>query len=258
MDAQAHYGPYTHIGVIHSTMGLIKGLANINAKIAENESKFSGNEDYVPTKWFKLSDKQAVTVTPLQELDESNPGYSEKNGVGVAAVEHSNPKKYQNKAVCSHDDEGACLGCEENAKHPKTGWAPKTRLYLNVLVEDGINDPYVAVLSSGFGKGQIAPALIEFLNDVEEGDEQPSLTKTKFRIKRSGAGLSDTSYTVMPKGTAKVNPEDHEVFDLDKVLRHVPYGNQYEHYYRGVNTENSENEGEKELVSASSSAEAEW
>lgn len=235
-------------------MGLITGLANITARVEADEAKFS-NSDYVQAKWFKLSDKQAATITPLQELDKDNPGYSEKNGTGALAVEHSNPKNYRNKGLCSLDDEGRCLGCERHAKNPKEGWKQKTRLYLNVLVEDGVNDPYVAILSSGFGKGQVAPSFIEFLNDVEEGEDTPSLSKTRFRIKRSGSGLSDTSYSVLPKGASKIDVEDYELYDLTKVLRQPTYAEQEAFYDRGLTVE--ENTEERELVSAGSSDPAE-
>lgn len=237
-------------------MGLIKGLDNITARVEADEAR-NQSGDYVQAKWFKLLDKHAATVVPLQELDEGNPGYSEKNGLGVLAVEHVHPKNYRNKAVCSLDDEGRCYGCEMNAKFPRTGWNQKTKLYLNVLFDNGVDDPEVRVLSSGLGKGQVAPSLIEFLKDIEEGDPVPSLTQTKFRIKRSGSGLSDTSYTVLPKGPSKVNVENYELYDIDKVLRQIPYGEQEAHYNRGINQEDAPEDNE-ELVSAGSSSEAEW
>ena len=237
-------------------MSLIRGIKNIAARVEADEAKFS-NTDYVKAEWFGLKDKQSANVQFLQALDESDPSYSEKNGLGAMAVEHNHPTLWRNKALCTFEDEGRCYGCEMDAKAPKTGWKQKTKLYINVLADYGDGEPKVQVLSSGMGKGQVAPVLLDIVGAEPDEDEDPvALTTVKFKITRQGAGLQNTAYLLTQKGTTKADPEAHELFDLDKVLRHVPYGEQEAFYNRGaVATE----EGEKELVTTgATSSEEEW
>ena len=207
-------------------MGIVRGLKNINAHVDAEEAKFNGSGDSTPTKWFKLADKQAVKVLFLQELDPDSPNYSQKNDLGFLAVEHVNPKNWRRKAVCTIDEEGACYGCEQHRKDWKAGWKQKTRLYINVLVDDGQNDPYVAVLSQGNGPKSITPTLIEYAGDG-------SITDKWFKIKRTGAGATDTSYMLLPGAASSENVEDYELFDLEKVLRQIPYAEQEAHYLDG-------------------------
>lgn len=235
-------------------MSLIRGMKNIAAKIEEQEAAFSSG-DYVKADWFKLLDKQSASVQFLQDFDEDNPGYSEKNGLAVMAVEHSHPKLYRNKALCTFEDEGRCYGCEMNAQHPKTGWKQKTKIYVNVLADYGDGEPKVQILSSGLGKGQVAPVLFEIMKPDDDDEEPLVLTQTKFKITRSGAGLSDTAYLLTQKGKAKANPEDYELFDIEKVLRAVPYGEQQAFYTRGEVASEGE---EKEMATAGSASDDEW
>jgi hypothetical protein len=219
-------------------MGIVKGLNNINKHIDAEEAKYSGSGDSTPTKWFKINDKQSVKVQFLQELDADSPNYSSKNDLGFLAVEHVNPKNWRRKALCSIEDQGACYGCEQHRKDWKAGWKQKTRLYINVLVDDGQNDPYVAVLSQGNGPKSITPTLIEYAGG-DEG-EPVSITDKWFKIKRSGSGATDTSYLLMPGADSKNNVEDYELFDLEKVLRDLPYDQQAAHYHDGEEAAPSE------------------
>lgn len=209
-------------------MGIVRGLKNINAHVEAEEAKFSGSGDAPKAKWFKLNDKQAVKVVFLQELDEDSPNYSEKNGLGFIAVEHVNPENFRRKALCSIDEEGACYGCEQHSKNWKAGWKQKSRLYINALVDNGTDEPYVVVLSQGNGPKSVTPSLIE------QAGEIGTITDKYFKIKRSGAGLSDTSYLLTPLGAHDLNVEDYELYDLDKVVRSVPYAEQEAHYLGGA------------------------
>lgn len=208
-------------------MGIVRGLKAINKHVDAEEAKYSGG-DSTPTKWFKLADKQSVKVVFLQELDPDSPNFSEKNDLGFLAVEHVNPKNWRRKAVCTIDEEGACYGCEQHRKDWKAGWKQKTRLYINVLVDEGGNtEPYVAVLSQGNGPKSITPTLIE-----EAGDG--SISTAWYNIKRTGAGATDTSYTLRGgKEAHGLDVESYELFDLEKVLRQIPYAEQAAHYHDG-------------------------
>lgn len=208
-------------------MGIVRGLKAINTHVEAEEAKFNGSGDSTPTKWFKLVDKQSVKVLFLQELDPDSPNFSEKNDLGFLAVEHVNPTNWKRKAVCTMDEEGNCYGCEQHRKDWKAGWKQKTRLYINVLVDDGQSDPYVAVLSQGNGPKSITPTLIEYAGDDE------TITDKWFSIKRTGAGATDTSYTLRAGKAHDKNVEDYELFDLEKAVRMVPYEQQEAHYLDG-------------------------
>lgn len=232
-------------------MGIVRGLNAINKHVEAEEAKYNrSDEDFVPTKWFKLVDKQSVKVVFLQELDQDSDGYSEKNGLGFLAVEHVNPKNWRRKAVCSMDDEGACYGCEQHRKDYKAGWKQKTRLYINVLVDEGGGkEPYVAVLSQGNGPKSITPVLIE-----EAGDG--SITGTWYTIKRTGSGSTDTSYTLRGgKEKHGLDIESYELFDLEKTLRQIPYAEQAAHYHQGEEESSEETTAPQSETESSDSKE---
>lgn len=216
-------------------MGIVRGLKNINAHVDAEEARFAGS-DGPKTKWFKIQDKQAVKVVFLQELDEDAKNYSKKNGLGFLAVEHSNPANFRRKALCTIDEEGACYGCEQHNKDYKAKWGQKSKLYVNVLVFEGDEDPYVAVLSQGNGPKSVTPHVIE------QASEIGTITDKFFKIKRTGSGPRDTTYLLTPLGEHDVNVEDYELFDLDNVVREVPYAEQEAHYLGG-NESNADDDG---------------
>lgn len=231
-------------------MGLVKGLKNIGKYLDDEEKKFQGGDKAT---WFKLKDKQAVTVQFLQELDEDSPNYSEKNGIGFLAVEHSHPTFWRNTAQCTAD-EGACWACEQHKKDYKAGWRPKTRLYINVLVDDNVQEPYVAILAQGNGPKSVTPVLIEIAGDLG------TITDTLFKIKRTGEGKGDTSYVLTQRGKTENNPEQYELFDLEKAARKIPYEEQEEFYNRDFSNQGVEQhvaEQQKQLAGATAS-ESEW
>lgn len=224
-------------------MGIVRGLKSLNEAI---ESSSGGGEGGKGT-WLKVGDGKSVKLEFLQELDPDSDNYDEEAGVGFIATEHSNPKNYQRKAMCSHEDQGRCFGCEQNRKAPKTGWNIKRRLYINVLVDDGENAPYVAIMSQGTGDKAATPQIIEYANEVG------SITGVVWSLKRKGTS-KETSYTITPlPPTAKrlAKPDDAELFDLEKVcVRDIPYAEQ-EAFYLGDDAGNAE-------VAPSTSTSEEW
>ena len=220
-------------------MGLVKGLKSIN----QNLDRPAGSEDRVKGTWLKLEDAQSVKITFLQELDPDSPNYTEDAGCGFIAVEHTNPKNYLRKALCSIDDQGRCFGCEMHRKDMKAGWKGKSRLYINVLVDDGNNDPYVAIMSQGSGPKSATPSIVEYAN------ETGSITSVVWRLKRNGKG-TETSYTITPLPTP-ANPGEHELFDLEKVaVRDIAYDEQ-EGFFLG-------DEAGSSSSAASTSTSEEW
>ena len=93
-------------------MGIVKGLKDLNKTLDKPQS--SGG-DSVKGRWVKLEDGESVKVRFLQELDPDSPTYNDKLGLGFIAVEHTNPKDYRRKALCTIDDQGRCWGCHLHA-----------------------------------------------------------------------------------------------------------------------------------------------
>ena len=115
-------------------------------------------------------------------------------------------------------------------KEPKSGWKARLRFYTNVLVDDGTEEPYVAVWSQGISKQSAFNTIREYA--LETG----SVSNLSWKLKRNGQG-TETNYTLIPSAP---DTEPHkwdgvEPFNLDKVVREVPYPEQ-EAFYLGFDT----------------------
>ena len=213
-------------------MGIVKGLKGLNQVMDKPQS--SGG-DGTKARWVKLEDSESVKVRFLQELDPDSPTYNEKAGLGFIAVEHTNPKDYRRKALCTMEDQGKCYGCEQHRKDYKAGWKGRTRLYINVLVDDGKEDPYVGILSQGSSGKTVTPTLIEYAG------EMGSITNLMWRIKRTGT-KTDTSYTIIPlaKDESPFDIEALDLYDLETTaVRDLPYTEQ-EAFFAGEGSHNEE------------------
>jgi hypothetical protein len=198
-------------------MALIKGLKDLNKTIDRT------NEGGSDVKWLKVLNGQSVKIRFLQELDPDSPNYNGKAGLGFIAVEHSNPKDFMKRALCTIEDQGVCFGCEQNKANPKTGWYAKKRLYINVLVDDGKEEPYVAIMSQGTGPKSATQEIVSYAVEVD------SITNVTWKLKRTGEDKT-TEYSIIPLPTAKTEPIDfslYELFDLEKVaVRELSYPDQ--------------------------------
>jgi len=218
-------------------MSVVKGLANINALV--DKPKYDSDKPRV--KWLKLTDGQAVKIRFIEELDEDSPSYGEGRGLSLVVKEHTNPKDYRRKAVDTMESEGRDWAEEMHRKDPKAGWRGRLRFYCNVLVDDGIEEPYVAIWSMGVSKQSAFNTIREYA--IETG----SISNLTWKLKRSGSG-TETVYTLIPSAPDS-EPYDWsgvEPFDIDLALNHVPYAEQ-EAYYLGFDT-----------PSASSATNVEW
>lgn len=203
-------------------MSVIRGLKNIDALL--DKPKYENNGQKV--RWVKLADGQAAKIRFVEELDSDSANYSESRGLAVVISEHTNPKDYKRKAACTLDSEGRCYACEMSRKEPKAGWRAKMRFYCNVIIDDGTEDAYVAVWSQGISKQSAFATIREYA--LETG----SISNLEWKIKRNGQG-TETSYTLLP---TKPDSEPHkwaesEFFDLDKVVREIPYAEQENFYF---------------------------
>lgn len=215
-------------------MGIQKGLKSIKAYGDEQERRREA-ASAPKTNWLTIGDKEVVKVRFLQELDEGATNYSEKNGLGFFATEHSSPADYKKKALCSADEDEDCFGCEQHRADWKAGWKAKSRLYINVLVKRADGKEEVAVMSQSNGpKAVIAKQVLEY------AVENNTLTDRWWKITRSGKNADDTSYTTFIYGPDEdVKTEGFEVQDLDRCVRKIPYEEQ-EAFFMGTPSRPSE------------------
>jgi hypothetical protein len=200
----------------------IKGLEKINQKIAE-KATFTGDGE---SPFLTLKDGEKYTVRFIQELDSDVESYDERRGLIQVVEEHTSPKNYKLRAVCTFEEEGRCWACEQTTL-PEIGkkWKPRMRFYANVLVRG--DTPKVKILAQGFGDKNIGKLLVD-MAEMYEG-----LGATDFVLSRSGSGMNDTSYRLLPLPKSKALSKEEqtlEVKDLTKFIKHVPYDAQSAFY----------------------------
>ena len=210
-------------------MTIVKGLKNINALV--DKPKYEGTGSKV--RWLKLADGQSVKIRFIEELDEDSSNYNDKRGLALVVKEHTNPKDYKRRALDTMEAEGRDWAEEMHRKDPKAGWRARLRFYCNVLVEDGLEEPYVAVWAMGVSKQSAFNTIREYA--LETG----SISNLTWKLKRNGQG-TETSYTLIPSAPDKepFNWEGIEPYPLEKALRRVPYAEQ-EAFYLGFDSPSS-------------------
>ena len=203
-------------------MSIIRGLKDIN-EATKPRAQSTGPK----IRWLKLDDGQSVKIRFMNELDEDSKFYDEKNGLAIVVREHTNPKDYQRKAVCTMDSEGRDWAEEMHRKDPKAGWGGRLRFYINVLVDDGNEDPYVAVWSMGVAKSATFNTIREYAMESE------AVSNMTWKLKRNGKGI-ETNYILIPGQTdsEKFDWSGYEAYPLENAVRNVPYAEQ-EAYYLG-------------------------
>ncbi len=219
-------------------MSIVKGLKDLNKALDK-----PSDSDNSKARWVKLADGESVKIRFLQELDPDSPNYNDKFGCGFIALEHTNPKDYRRKALDTMESEGRDWANEQHRKDYKAGWKARSRLYINVLLDDGKEEPYVAILSQGTSGKSITPTLIEYAG------EMGSITNLVWRIKRNGTG-TDTSYTIIPlaKDESPFDLSSLELYDLEKTaVRYVPYSEQ-ESFYMGKDDNTDKSSGSENNI----------
>ena len=216
-------------------MSVVKGLANINALL--DKPKYDDSKPKV--RWLKLADGQSVKIRFLEELDEDSPNYSEDRGLALVVKEHTNPKDFRRRAVDTMDTEGRDWAEEMHRKDPKAGWRGRLRFYCNVLVDDGLEDPYVAVWGMGVSKMSVFNTIREYA--IETG----SVSNMEWKLKRSGMS-TETSYTLIPSApdSEPYNWAEVKPYPIEMALNKIPYAEQEAFYLgfdQGVSSATSSN-----------------
>ena len=204
-------------------MSVVKGLANINALL--DKPKYDSDKPRV--KWLNLADNHSVKIRFIEEQDEESSNYSADRGLALVVKEHVNPKDYRRRAVDTLDSEGRDWAEEMHRKDPKAGWRGRLRFYCNVLVDDGIEEPYAAIWSMGVSKMSVFNTIREYA--IETG----SISNLVWKLKRSGQG-TETSYTLIPSApdTEPFDWKSVEPFPIEMALNNIPYAEQ-EAFYLG-------------------------
>jgi hypothetical protein len=210
-------------------MTVIRGLKNINALV--DKPKYDSDKPRV--RWLKLADGQAVKLRFLEELDEDSPNYSPARGLSLVVKEHVNPKDFRRRAVDTMDEEGRDWAEEMHRKDPKAGWKGRLRFYCNVLVDDGMEDPYVAIWAMGVSKMSVFNTIREYA--LETG----SVSNLAWKLKRNGQG-TETNYTLIPSApdTEPFTWDGVEPYPLEMALNKIPYAEQ-EAFYMGYDSPSS-------------------
>lgn len=230
-------------------MSVIKGLAAIQQEMAKRPQ--GGDfEDRPKARYVSIKDGQSVKMIVLQEIDEDSPNYNAELGTAIFVLMHTNPDNWQKSAKCTADL-GECFGC-------KKGWKQKILLFTNVLIDDGKEEPYVAIFNKGLGKGSVAQSLINMASDE---DFDYSVSDKTFKFTRTGEKTKTTySLDALPKPHTK-NLSDYadKLFDLEKYVFTVSPEKQEAYYTDGQGTESDEPARERATASAgSASVDAEW
>lgn len=213
-------------------MGIVRDLKNINKTLEEQNTRSTGSG----VRFLKVNDGETKKIRFLQELDSDSPNYNPDAGTGFVAVEHSDPSDFRRKMVCTIDDEDACYGCEQHQLNYKAGWRQKSKLYVNVAVEEldeNKNTVWnVYVLSQGNGPKSVTGWLLDYAGDAG------TITDRTFRLKRKGKGQTDTEYTLSPAPNSDAELYDvtqHELWDLEKAVNQIPYAEQAAFFAGGGN-----------------------
>jgi hypothetical protein len=207
-------------------MSVTKGLKAINALL--DKPKFDSSKPKV--RWLKLADGQAAKIRFIEELDEDSANYNAERGLALVVKEHTNPKDYKRKAVDTMESEGRDWAEEMHRKDSKAGWRARLRFYCNVLVDDGVEEPYVAIWSMGISKQSSFNTIKEYA--METG----SISNILWKLKRNGQG-TETNYTLIPSApdAEPFNWGEVKPYPLELALNKIPYSEQ-EAFYLGFDT----------------------
>lgn len=221
--------------------GVLRGLAAVQQELAKRPAAGGDFEDKPKARYVNVANGKSVKLVFLQEIDEGSPNYSAKNGTAVFALMHTNPDNFRKSAKCTIED-GACFGCEH-------GWKQKVLLFINALVDDGVEEPYVAIFNKGLGKGSVAQSLVAMAAD---DDFDLSISDKTFKLGRTGE-KTQTTYTLdaLPK-PHKLNVEDYDLFDLEKYIFTVTPDRQEAYYLDGQVA------SEERVPAGATSTDAEW
>lgn len=212
----------------------ISTFSELTGAQAERDQQIA-NRDRPKANWFKIKENESLVVKFLQELDPSAENYNPEFGTFLGAVEHSvprdvDPQGFMKRALDTMETEGRDLAQELHQKDRKAGWGAQQNFYINLAV-DTPDGPEVQIFSRKLNSN--------FVKDlVEIFEEDGGITGQPFTITRRGSG-PQTELRIKPaKADKDFDVSGLEPWKLDEyAVRHVPYDEQEEFYFRGVDPE---------------------
>ena len=204
-------------------MGFAKGMKAIEKATERKSNDFA--------KRVKLADGQAVEVRLINEMDDDSPHYDPARGLAGVVKQHVSPFNWLKKAECTMETEGRCWACEqaqalvgtENGKK----WRWKQRFYANVLVDDKVDEPYLAYLDLATYRNNVYETIKDHFLDTG------SVSNVVWKMKRSGSGQNDTTYLFQVRSIDSKPfdwPADLVPYELEQLVPTIPYDEQAAFY----------------------------
>lgn len=212
----------------------ITTFAELTGAQAERDRQIA-NRDRPRATWFKIKEGESLTVKFLQELDPSAENYNPEFGTFLGAVEHTVPREidpngFMKRALDTMESEGRDLAQELHQKDRKAGWGAQQNFYINVAV-DTADGPVVHIMSRKLNSN--------FVKDlVEIYEDEGGITSQPFVITRRGSGPQTELRIKLGKPEHDFDVSSLEPWNLEEhAVRHIPYDEQEEFYFRGVDPE---------------------
>lgn len=206
--------------------GTIKGLSAIKGKAESKGGNFEDGE----SPFLTIKDGESYKIRFLQEIDDESPLYDERRGAIAVVEEHTSPKDFKIRAVCTHEADGKCWACEQTQavsdEKIARKWRPRMRFYALVLVRNEDGPDKVKILAQGFSDKNVGSDIINI------AEEFGQLGDRDMKISRKGSGMNDTSYSLLPLAEKPLTDEEKELdlIDISKFISYVEYDKQAAFY----------------------------
>lgn len=194
-------------------MGVLKGIAAFKDAM-EGTTKEKKN-------WFNLKTKETANVWLIGDLDEATFVY-----------EHQSPFDFHRKAQCLKEEDGSgkCWACEKAIDNSKKGlekgWGRRKRIYMNVLVDNGVDEPFVAIWS-------LPPSSPAWETLLEEYIDNGAAAVGTWRVRASGTGPQKKMFAKLINDEV---PDLYEyrdkLYDLEQVVMLVEYDDMEAHFMK--------------------------
>jgi hypothetical protein len=200
-------------------MGFFDSIKDLQ-ETAANQNKGGGRQ------YLTLEDGDKFRVRFLQELSKDGKGYDEEAGTANVVDIHQSPYDFKKKLACTIES-GSCWAHEQLATNAK--WKTKKRVLLNVAVLEKA-DWVSKVLDQTLSDNHVITTLIEY------AAEYGSIVDRDYNISRSGKGMNDTSYKLIPLSPSDVEEgvADLVLADLAVAYKVLPYDEQEAFFLEGA------------------------
>jgi len=187
-------------------------------------------------RFLALKSGQSCRIRFRQELAKDGRFYDDDRGVAHVVGVHAHPGNFRYKTVCTAEDpdfDFRCWGCEQVIKNNR--WKARQHLLINVATMGLETESWESrILDQTFNQRHIIPSLLEYAG------EYGTILSHDFKFSRTGAGMSDTNYTLIPLDQREEPKEvaSLSLLELDNVYSRINYQEQVE-FFAEAKQENS-------------------